>query len=1019
MPFEIKDHHKSLELLHEGTLPPHAYFIPYRTKEEARGNLRDYSSFFKTLIGEWDFAYFKSVNDVPDFRLGFDFKEKIEVPSNWQYKLGRGYDVPQYVNMDYPFPLDPPNVPNDNPAGLYSRDFTLCEDFISERDVILTFEGVDSCFYLFVNDAYAGYSQVSHGISEFDVTSLVHSGKNNVKVLVLKWCDGSYLEDQDMFRASGIFREVYLLTREKVRVEDIFLKCELSDDFLKARPSVEIKANGRLDLTVKLYSPEGALLCEKSEAINGEGSIILDRILSPVLWCDEAPVLYSVDIITKGEIIPLRLGIRKIEIKNGVVLINGKKVKVHGVNRHDSHPILGHATPLDHIRRDLLICKAANVNMVRTSHYPPDPRMLDMCDELGLYVCDEADIESHGVDIYNFNTIIVTEDEWWESFLDRSQRLLERDKNHPSIIMWSVGNECGAGINHRRQVEYFKKRDPSRLVHVEDESRRAVSVEKAKKEGKDIPYTPEQYREYIDIESRMYPSTEEILELYLDNPSFDKPLFLCEFIHGMGPGPGGIKDYIDLTYKYDKYFGGCVWELISHAVAAGEYRYQKPKYLYGGDFGDYPNNLNYCLDGYLTPDRKLIPAMLEYKNAIKPFAIEYKKGKLKITSRRLFTSLCDMSMTVTAEYLGRPVYTKTVPSLDILPGESREYELNLPSVEKGVLTLTATVRHGRDTEWAKICDEVGHEQFVLLDTVKERSEPTIADSLIDNGREYVLEAGEIQVRVDKLHGLITGIKFDGAELICSPVTPNLWRAPTAQDRVIAPEWRMARLDKLQVNCYATEAYFSGREAVVTASLSVAPPSYAPVARLDMTYRVSESFGLRVECKAQISKKAPSLPRFGFAFMMPEGFENIRYFGYGDVESYSDVLLYATLGEYQTTATDNRTDYLRPQENGAHFGCKWAQLSSFAGSGIMINAESFSFNASHFTCEMLENTAHSFELTPLKETAVYVDYRQRGIGSQSCGPAPKSEHLIDQKEISFAFNLLPTHSANIDPFRQMN
>ena len=399
MPFGIFDYHKSLSHLHVGCEAPRAYYIPFATSEEASVGVRDYSPYFKTLIGTWDFKFYKSVTEVPDPRITeIVFEDKLDVPMNWQNALGRGYDGIQYTNVDYPFPMDPPHVPAENPAGLYSRSFILDASDIDGKDVMLNFEGVDSCFYLFINDKFVGYSQVSHMTSEFNVTDFVVAGENKIQVLVLKWGEGSYLEDQDMFRASGIFREVYILLRDKARINDVFVKCELDADFSLADFSAELDVTSPLDIKASLLDADGRLIESVDAKIESLGRIEFSSVEEPMLWSDESPYLYAIELKSGSEVIRINVGARRVEIVGRVVLINGKKVKAKGVNRHDSHPILGHATPMEHMKRDLMILKRNNVNMIRTSHYPNDPRFLELCDKYGFYVCDEADLECHGAD---------------------------------------------------------------------------------------------------------------------------------------------------------------------------------------------------------------------------------------------------------------------------------------------------------------------------------------------------------------------------------------------------------------------------------------------------------------------------------------------------------------------------------------------------------------------------------------------------------------------------------------------
>ena len=509
---KLQNYHKSLDVLHYNCEDPRAYFIPFESETATLNERREGSAFFKSLCGTWDFKWYPSVSCVEGTTEPVmpENADKLDVPMNWQVALGRGYDVPNYTNVNYPIPVDPPHVPDENPCGLYRRYFTLTEEQIAGKEVFINFEGVDSCFYLYVNGKFAAYSQVSHMTSEINLTKLVHAGRNEIKVLVFKWCDGSYLEDQDMWRMSGIFREVFLLFRSKSRIKDIEIRSEVTSDLKSADILVDLRTVGDPRVKLSLYRPDGSFV--DSFVYNSASAIEPITVKTPILWSDESPKLYSIVFECGDEFIRIPVGIRRLEVIGGVVYLNGRNIKMKGVNRHDSHPLLGHATPYEHMLEDLMIMKRHNVNAVRTSHYPNDPRFLELCDKYGFLVCDETDLECHGVGIYGDHTPLTTDPLWTESYVDRARRMLERDKNHPCIIMWSVGNESGAGLNHRKQAEFFKSRDKSRLVHAEDESRRAKNIELDKEKGKEPEVDPNGYREYIDVESNMYTSPPTVLQ---------------------------------------------------------------------------------------------------------------------------------------------------------------------------------------------------------------------------------------------------------------------------------------------------------------------------------------------------------------------------------------------------------------------------------------------------------------------------------------------------------------------------
>ena len=1016
MPHGIYDYHKDLKTLHVNCEKPRAYFVPFSNEAGARDGVREYSEYFKTLIGEWDFNFYKSVTDVPCPTGEVEFLEKLDVPMNWQHAFGRNYDKIQYSNQEYPFPNNPPHVPRENPAGLYSRSFTLTEEELSGKDIMLNFEGVDSCFYLYLNNKFVGYSQVSHMTSEFNVTDYVKPGENLIRVLVLKWCHGSYLEDQDMFRSSGIFREVYLLRRDKARINDVFVRYDLNDDFSKADLRVELSTNSALDAEIKVVSARGAELLSKNTKLSGTETLELGSIENPSLWSAEKPTLYYLEIKAGNEYVTIPFGFKKIEVKNAVIYINGQKVKARGVNRHDSHPYLGHATPMEHMKRDVMLMKQHNVNFVRTSHYPNDPRFLELCDVYGLYVCDEADLECHGIRTNGMSDHPLTNNpEWEEAYLDRAERMLERDKNHASIVMWSVGNESGAGMNHRKMLQYYKNRDGSRLVTSEDETR--VAEMTANGSNKNLgprynAYTPEFLREFCDIENRMYVDTDAMTRVYAKLP---KPFFLCEYSHAMGNGPGDLKAYWDTIYGNDKFFGGCIWELLDHAAVQGEYPYIKPEYLYGGDHGEFPHSAEFCVDGLLYPDRRPHTGFLEAKQVYKPFKITYENGTLKIKSLRYFENLSDLDIFYTVERNGEVIESAGLGAANIAPLRTKSIKLNIEAKE--FTALNVSLRQNTATAWAEIGYEVGSEQFIISDNITVREPKPSTVTLDSDSASYIVKFGETVVKIGFDSGLIESINANGKEMLTSPVTPTIWRAPTDNDRRIKLEWtkRLVNYDKAESFCTNSKAEKTENGVIVTSNVIIAPKSCAPIVTMTLKYSFDDR--ICVDCEAKLTRGLPYLPRFGFKLSMPEGCEDVRYFGYGPYESYEDKRLASRVGLFRTTATENFEHYVRPQENSAHHACKWADVTSVAGHGLYFSAEKFSLSVSHFSPEYLTGFKHDFELVPERDTTVIIDYRTSGIGSDSCGPHLAEEFRINEEDIKFKFYIKPVFTGNILPFKE--
>ncbi len=1030
--FIIKaNYHQDPSTLHVGCEAPRAYFIPYQNEKTAMAGNRNASHRFVTLCGDWDFTFYKSLRDLPDFTAeGFvSDSQKINVPRSWQTMPGRGYDTPNYVNVAYPIPVDPPFVPDDNPCGLYSRSVKLHPAMLEDKSVYLNFEGVDSCFYLFINGQFVGYSQVSHMTSEFEVSKYLHEGENLIHVLVLKWCDGTYLEDQDKYRWSGIFREVFFLLRDPVHIVDIYARPAVNETYTRGFCPTEITVNGEALVEYKLLRPNGMQIESGSLFIKGKGNIDF-LVDAPELWCDEDPNLYTLLITCGGETVPLKVGFRTVEIKDGVLYFNGEKIKLKGVNRHDSHPLLGSATPVDHMIRDLMIMKRHNINCVRTSHYPGDPRFTALCDEYGFYVIDETDIETHGMAIVGNWDEFTDSDAWTAAYLDRVERMFERDKNHPCVLMWSLGNESGVGKNQRKMSEYLHARDPKCLVHCEDASRRSAGrlwgdmKDKTDEEiGDALEY------DFIDVESRMYPSPDEIRSTYFDRRVYTKPLFLCEYSHAMGNGPGCLKEYWDMIYAEDRFMGGCVWEFIDHSAAIGDNRIADPHFTYGGDFGDHPHDGNFCVDGLVYPDRRPHTGLMEYKQVIKPFRMESfdpATGKVIIKNLRYFTDLSDLDFVWTVERNGETVASGRA----LLPVEPQETaELVIPAEAwdtDGDRYVTVTACQNTATPWGEVGFEVGFQQMAIP---AERPAPTpMAETMSPYATiTYTATADTVTVEtntatytVDRYHGLITSMVENGHELLASAVRPTVWRAPTDNDRNIRHHWQGRGFRDAAVKCYECAVTASDASSVtVTAKLSMSSAVQRPFLWLDAAYTFHAEGGVTLSYRAKVADNAPFLPRFGVEFLMPEENESLRYFGRGPVESYRDKRHASRQGLFETTVTDHFEHYVRPQENCAHADTRWMMLSSVAGQGLLAvtTGKDFSFNCAHFTPAQLTDTAHDYELVPMKETCVNLDMIQSGIGSNSCGPGLYPHWQLSEKEFDFSVRLMPVFAHAVDPFEE--
>ena len=987
-------------VLHVGCEAPHAYFIPFDTREGALGGNRNESAFFKSLVGTWDFRFFPSPSAVADL----DFAaidalpaDRIEVPRSWENTLR--YNKPNYTNTEYPFPCDPPHLPDENPCGMYSRRFTVDAQKLSTKDAMLTFEGVSSCFYVWLNGEFVGYSEVSHGVSEFCVTDKLKGGENELRVLVIKYSTGSYLEDQDMFRAAGIFREVYLLFRDRRRVRDITVGCELSDDFGTAIFTVTFDGVLQKNATARLCTASGA---DSGAWARRDGRTVTFILRDPALWSSETPNLYYLCFENGKEHIALPVGARRIEVRDRVVLLNGKPVKARGVNRHDSGPFLGYAAPMDAMLRDLTICKQNHVNMIRTSHYPPDPRMPELCDKYGFYLVDEADIETHGfLAVEKFGWDYLSDSPAWEAaYLDRAERLYERDKNHPSVMIWSLGNESGLGRNHAAMAAYLRSRDTSRLLHYEGGN----ADYRAKH-----PDRPALY-DIADVESYMYASVPKI-KAYLADDRARYPIFLCEYCHAMGNGPGDFAAYWDAIYADDRFFGGCVWEFCDHAALL-DGDVQHPKYGYGGSFGDTPNAGNFCMDGLVYPDRRLHTGMYELREAQKPFRItaaDAAAGVFRFENLRDFTDTSDIAITYRIERDGVTV-DSGMPDLGaVAPRGAVEFALTLPAAG-GALTVNFEMHACRETPLVPLGTLLGHAQFVLCAdaALPEVRRTARAPHVKESGETVTVTVGETVYRFDRVRGALTGITADGTVLLDAPLTLALSRAPIDNDRKLRPSWDALGIHRAAEVCDGFTVRAAKTAVTCTAALRLVADD-KDLLRARVTYRAAADGKLTVTMDADIPDGGVRFyPRLGLCLPLVPALENLRYFGYGPMESYIDKHLAARLGRFLTTVTDNFEPYLRPQENGAHFDTQFVSLTTADGAGLLVTRTDapFSMGASHYSDAQLRDAHYVHELTPEPFTYLHLDAFQSGCGSYACGPMLDEAYQLKAGKHRLSVTLTP-------------
>ena len=1006
----VPRYYEDLSVLHENTMPARAYYIPASKRMDNLVEHREESDRMQLLNGTWKFQYFNSIYDIQDsfFEKNYDTEnfDEIQVPSVWQMA---GYDTHQYTNIRYPFPFDPPYVPQDIPCGAYVHNFEYSRDEKAPKS-FLNFEGVDSCFYVWINGSYIGYSQVSHMTSEFDVTDVLQDGTNTVAVLVMKWCDGSYLEDQDKFRMSGIFRDVYILKRPKQAISDYHIKTRIED--MLAKIEIEMKFYSPLNVKISIEDRNGAVVALGS--IAEEGTAVLE-IASPELWNTENPYLYKLILETENEVIVDHIALRKIEIKDQVIYLNGQKIKFRGVNRHDSDPVTGFTISLEQITTDLTLMKQHNFNAIRSSHYPNAPFFYEMCDKYGFMVIDEADIEAHGPFMiyrkedtdYNrfkrWNEKIADDPVWEEAIVDRVKLMVERDKNRFCIVMWSMGNESAYGCNFEKALEWTKNFDPDRITQYES----------ARYRNYDETYDYSN----LDVYSRMYPALSEIQE-YLDKDG-SKPFLLVEYCHSMGNGPGDFEDYFQMIQDNDKMCGGFVWEWCDHAIAHGTAENGKTIYAYGGDHGEEIHDGNFCMDGLVYPDRTVHTGLLEYKNVYRPArVISYNKesGELVLHNYMDFDDLKDyvkISYELTQDGL---VISKGILSeFSVAPhGEGKtNLKINVPENGKCYLKLIYHLK-----KELPLLDEDHILGFDEIEVSKEDTKCKLAEKWIpktvvdselqvnENDTQIHIKGREFAYTIDKRTALFTEMKFAGREYLNHPMELNIWRAPTDNDMYIKSEWKKAHYDKAYTRAYTTEVVQGKHGVKITSHASVVAETVQKILDVTITWKIEAAGKIDADIAVTKDDEFPDLPRFGVRMFLDKKLSAVRYFGMGPQESYCDKHQAASHGLYQANVDDLHEDYIRPQENGSHYDCEYVELNN-SRYGIVASAEkAFSFNASYYTQEELEKKTHNYELIESDSVVFCVDYALNGIGSNSCGPVVLEQYRFDDVLFRFQFTLIP-------------
>ena len=1006
----VPRYYEDLSVLHENTMPARAYYIPASKRMDNLVEHREESDRMQLLNGTWKFQYYNSIYDIQEsfFEKDYDTEnfDEIQVPSVWQMA---GYDTHQYTNIRYPFPFDPPYVPQDIPCGAYAHTFIYHKDENAPK-AFLNFEGVDSCFYVWINGSYVGYSQVSHMTSEFDITDLLQDGENTIAVLVMKWCDGSYLEDQDKFRMSGIFRDVYILKRPEQAISDYHIKTKIED--MLAKVELDVKFYSPANVKISIEDKNGAVVAVGS--ITEEGTAVLE-IASPELWNTENPYLYKLILETENEVIVDHIALRKIEIKDQVIYLNGQKIKFRGVNRHDSDPVTGFTINLEQLTTDLTLMKQHNFNAIRSSHYPNAPFFYEMCDKYGFMVIDEADIEAHGPFMiyrkedtdYNrfkrWNEKIADDPVWEEAIVDRVKLMVERDKNRFCIVMWSMGNESAYGCNFEKALEWTKNFDPDRITQYES----------ARYRNYDETYDYSN----LDVYSRMYPALSEIQE-YLDKDG-SKPFLLVEYCHSMGNGPGDFEDYFQMIQDNDKMCGGFVWEWCDHAIAHGTAENGKTIYAYGGDHGEDIHDGNFCMDGLVYPDRTVHTGLLEYKNVYRPARVvsyDRESGELVLHNYMDFDDLEDyvkISYELTQD--GLVISKGKLAEVSVAPHSEGKTSLNIKVPENGKCYLKLIYQLKKEMPLLEKDHILGFDEIEVsqkaakCQLAEKWIEKTATNSELqvnENDTQIHIKGREFAYTIDRRTALFTEMKFAGREYLNHSMELNIWRAPTDNDMYIKSEWKKAHYDQAYTRAYTTEVVQGKHGVKITSHASVVAETVQKILDVTITWKIEAAGKIDADIAVTKDDEFPDLPRFGVRMFLDKKLSAARYFGMGPQESYCDKHQAASHGLYHANVDDLHEDYIRPQENGSHYDCEYVELNN-SRYGIVASAEkAFSFNASYYTQEELEKKTHNYELIESDSVVFCVDYALNGIGSNSCGPVVLDQYRFDDVLFRFQFTLIP-------------
>lgn len=996
-------------------MPARAHFLTFPSKEKALLNNNRYTHAFKNLNGIWKFMFLDAPEYSPEGFFNSDFDvtkmDDITVPGNWQLQ---GYGKMHYSDLWYNFPINPPYVPTENPTGIYKRTFFVEESY-RDKKIIIRFCGVDSAYHLWINGKEVGYSKVARNESEFDITDIIRVGEeNDVTVRVYQWSDGTYLEDQDMWWESGIFRDVELIGVPKDGINDYKVIADLDDEYKNGIFKVEafLRTTKEVNVTFELVDAGENTVFTKT-VVAKEGKACIDEVIADVNhWTAETPYLYKLFMTVEDdgqiiEVIPQNVGFRNIRLNGETFLVNGVAIKFKGVNRHDYSPQNGRVVSREEIEKDIILMKQFNINAIRTSHYPNSYYLYDLCDEYGMYLIAETDLECHGFELTGDYKWITDDPSWELAYVSRMTRMIERDKNHPAIIFWSLGNESAFGCNFSKMTDVAHEMDPTRLVHYEGD----FDVESA------------------DVYSTMYTWIENPKKPYLMKDIIEKskkPHIHCEYCHAMGNGPGNLKDYQDLVYAHDKLQGGFVWEWFDHGIESFTESGEK-YYRYGGDFGDDPSNKDFCIDGLIMPDRTPSPGLYEYKKVIEPItttAVDIQKGIINLLSRYDFANLDRFNLVY--KVMEDDVILQTgfmaVPSIEARANKdiTLPYDLSAIKVKPGAhYYVNISYQLREDTSYASSGHELATAQFEL--PLYKEGIVVRPEGILNVEKEHTtlhVKGANFSLDFNLVNGNLMNIVRDGMQVLSKGPRLTLWRAPISNDMEIIDKLKKVYFLHLEHEVVMNIDYhMEGNILKVEVDTINSTTNSAWHFKTKYVYTVCPSGDILIDVEGTPSGRvdlAPDmLPRIGVSMHLDKSMEHVRYFGMGPGENYADSKEAAQMGLYANTVDGLFTNYVIPQENGNHMGCKWVSMTNDRGMGLLASTEGdFNFSASWYEDKDLDDAKHTCDLVKRDYIVFNVDYKQNALGTNSCGQWQLDKYRAKFEDFKLSFRLTPFNNKEV-------